>query len=126
VSAPNVTPRPWPPFRIGIISREDYEHARVCVNWLAGVPTERMQGSLIADLLTVDAENDDLKEKLLDREVGLTAQADQIKALTAQRDELVAALMTYITVLSDAGPKDQTSLMAAIRAADDHARELIA
>lgn len=64
MSAPNVTPTPWPPFRIGIISREDYDHARACVNFLAGVPAEKLDATLLERLLKVEAERDRLQARL--------------------------------------------------------------
>lgn len=52
----------------------------------------------------------------------LEAQVDALKIANSQ---LAAALLGYMLVLSDDGPREKADLMAGIRAADDASRALL-
>lgn len=69
------SPEPWPEFwerndimaasmdpdsaPVVLFSPLDYDRARVCVNFLAGIPSDKLDGTMLKRLLAVERERDE-------------------------------------------------------------------
>lgn len=109
-----------------LLTAEQYRRARACVNACAGSSTEWLEFSVSEDCADLSGPFEPLETRITSiLKTGIAYMVERDK-MRKQRDELLAALEKYLTVMAQCGGGDKQLFMAAIREADDKARAVIA